>query len=381
MKKRLIIFSAILLAALLSVSTLISFWNCKNENQNVVKDFYVGVSFCGNTTKEAKMLVDKVKDYTNLFVIDSGPVSKNESMLTEISDYAISAGMNIIVSFGVFDLSWQLPWLDSAKQRWGDRFVGLYFFDEPAGSLLDNQTYTQYLRENHIDTYDKVANFFVHSWETMPGLASAKALENPPKSFTSDYALYWFDYLAGYDVVLAEFGSNNTRVQEIALARGAARLQNKSWGVDITWTYNQPPYLENGDQLYSDMVLAYQSGAKYIMIFNYPEINSYGILTAEHFEALAKFWRYIQQNPDSVQGSAQAVLVLPKNYGWGMRNPNDTIWGLWGPDEKSAQIWNISRALLGRYGTNLDMVYDDANFPLQGKYSVVYYWNSTLGNS
>jgi hypothetical protein len=378
--KRLIVFSAILLTALLAVSILISFWNCKNENQNVVKDFYVGVSFCGNTTKEAEMLVDKVKDYTNLFVIDSGPVSKNESMLTEISDYATSAGLKIIVTFGKFDLSWQLPWLDSAKQQWGDLFIGLYFFDEPAGSLLDNQTYTQYFRENHIDTNDKVANLFVYGWQTMPGLASAKALENPPKSFTSDYALYWFDYLAGYDVVLAEFGWNNTRAQEIALARGAARLQNKSWGVDITWTYNQQPYLENGDQFYNDMVLAYRSGAKYIMVFNYPNINSYGILKDEHFGALAKFWRYVQENPDSAQGSAQAVLVLPKNYGWGMRNPNDAIWGLWGPDEKSAQIWNISRALLGRYGTNLDMVYDDANFPFQGKYPVVYYWNSTLGN-
>ncbi len=32
------------------------------------------------------------------------------------------------------------------------------------------------------------------------------------------------------------------------------------------------------------------------------------------------------------------MLVLPQNYGWGMRNPNDTIWGFWLTDGKTLQI-------------------------------------------
>ena len=32
---------------------------------------YVGVAFGGNTTEEAKVLIDKVKGYTNLFIIDA----------------------------------------------------------------------------------------------------------------------------------------------------------------------------------------------------------------------------------------------------------------------------------------------------------------------
>jgi hypothetical protein len=48
------------------------------------KDFYVGVTFTSNTTAEAKLLVDKVKNYTNVLVVDSGPVSKNETSLNEI---------------------------------------------------------------------------------------------------------------------------------------------------------------------------------------------------------------------------------------------------------------------------------------------------------
>ena len=47
--------------------------------------FHVGVSFCGNTTAQAKLLIDRVKNYTNLLVIQSGPVSKNETSLTEIA--------------------------------------------------------------------------------------------------------------------------------------------------------------------------------------------------------------------------------------------------------------------------------------------------------
>ncbi len=369
----------VLIAALLIILVSVAFFlpSSLMNRENNAKDFYVGVSFSGDTTAQAKILIDKVKGYTNLFVVDSGSASKNETMINEVCDYAVSSGLNILVYFGKFDNSWQLPWLDAAKQRWGNRFQGVYFFDEPAGSLLDGGN-SSYFASNPPGNYDDMANLFVSAWQTMPGLATAKALENPPSSFTSDYALYWFDYLAGYDVVLAQFGWNHTRAQDVALARGAATVQGKSWGAITTWTYDSPPYLENASELYSDMVLAYEAGAKYIVVFNYPEINDYGILTEQHFEALERFWNGVQHGSYVVHNSAQTVLVLPRNYGWGMRNPNDTIWGLWGPDEKSPQIWNISRTLLETYGTGLDIVYDDANFSLKNKYSNIYYWNSTL---
>ena len=72
---------------------------------------------------------------------------------------------------------------------------------------------------------------------------------------------------------------------------------------------------------------------------------------------------------------ADAVLVLPENYGWGMRDFIDKIWGLWGPDEKSSQIWSTSQNLLEQYGLNLDIIYEDSQFPIEGKYSKVFYWN------
>ena len=372
-------FFAILLILLITLSSFsLLIISLQISRKNDAENFYLGVTFSSNTTAEAKLLVERVKDYTNLFVVDSGPVSKNETMLNEICDYAVKAGLHILVYFGKFDLPWQPQWLDTVKQRWGASFLGVYFYDEPAGSLLDTQNNSTYLDSNPPKTYDDMADHFINSWRTMPGLATVKDRPNPPTTYTSDYALYWFDYLAGYNVLLAQFGWNHTRAQDIALVRGAAHVQNGNWGAVMTWTYSEAPYLENGTALYNDMVLAYEAGAKYIVVFNYPIITNYGVMQEEHFEALQNFWRDIKASKYIQKDSAEAVLVLPKNYGWGMRNPVDSIWGLWGPDEKSPIIWNALEILLARYGTNLDIVYDDAAFPLKDKYSTIYYWNSKL---
>jgi hypothetical protein len=338
---------------------------------------YVGVTFSGNTTVEAKLLIDKVKSYTNLLVVDSGPISKNETSLNEICDYATSQDLHIMAYFGKLEFPWQKTWINSAKEQWGSNFVGIYFFDEPAGSLLDNPQ--EILAFYQPQNYDEMANLFVESWRTMPGLATVKALPSAPTTFTSDYALYWWDFKGGYTVVLSEFGWNNSREQQIALVRGAATVQNKTWGAIVTWTYTDGAYLESGTQLYDDMVLAYNNGAKYIVVFNYPAIegNPYGILTEDHFDALQRFWNKIQQQPNDDSYSAQNVLVLPRNYGWGMRNSNDKIWGLWGPDYRSPQIWNATENTLSRYFPNIDIVYEDSDFSVGDHYSNIIYWNST----
>jgi hypothetical protein len=199
--------------------------------------------------------------------------------------------------------------------------------------------------------------------------------------FVSDFALYWFDYLGGYDVVLAQVACNHTMQQDVALVRGAARLQNKDWGVILGWKYDVPPYLDSGENVYGQMVDAYAAGAKYVVLFNYPtlEDNDFGVMKEEHFTALNSFWDNVVKNSAMVRGSteAEAALVLPRNYAWGMRHPNDRIWGYWGPDDKSLQIWNLSRSLIAEYGFRLDIVYDDARFLLNNNYTKVYLWNQT----
>ena len=115
--------------------------------------------------------------------------------------------------------------------------------------------------------------------------------------------------------------------------------------------------------MYNDLMTGYLAGAKYEVIFDYPQVddNPYGILTDAHFTALEKFWNNIQTLKPNNQ--PQTAFVLPHDYGWAMRDPQDPIWGVWAPDGTSAQIWNASRILLKDYGTNMDMVYDDGAVP------------------
>ena len=461
--KRSIIFSAIaitiLLAGIIAALTLNSI--PVNNGENTQKPFYVGVTYCGNATAEAKLLIDKVKDYTNLFVLQSGSLQRNATAMDEIGDYAVSAGLNYLVYSGTDNASQWGWWLDAAQQRWGTKFLGLYYDDEPGGKMLDSHvdlvagplgnatkiaggwlsvlnddygiTYfpdgrirviqsdstpseadgapsggniTTYYPDGTVTlqvvggdlytpengssvisqlkpytdfllSYDDIAEQFVATTHS-----NLEWLSNQSVTvLTSDYALYWWDYLSGYDLLLAQFGWNHTTAQDIALVRGAANMQGKNWGAIITWTYNQDPYLANGDEIYNQMHMAYESGTQYVIIFNYAEdmTGPYGTLKQQHFQALERFWNEAVQNTTVVHGGIQAdtVLVLPKNYGWGMRNPEDTIWGLWRPDAKSQQVWTQLQSTLETRGLRLDIVYEDPKYPVAGKYEQIYYWNQT----
>jgi hypothetical protein len=211
---------------------------------------------------------------------------------------------------------------------------------------------------------------------------------------TADYALYWFDYKAGYPVVLAEFGWNHSRPLHVGLCRGAANVQNRDWGVIETWTYNNEPYLSSGAELYDDLVLGYVNGAKYAVIFDHPytSYSDYGILTDEHFKALDDFWNYLNSNPDkhgTVNG--EVAYVLPENFGFGFRGADDKIWGVesydfaerlgqWSAQELAAKVWSDVNLLIDEYGSRLDIVYSDPEFndDLQQRYDKLFFWNQTI---
>jgi hypothetical protein len=363
------------------------------------------VSFCGDTVDEAILLIDKVKNYTNLFVLQSGPVSTNLAATTEICDYATSQGLNIIVYFGWFNPEhiWQKYWVQNATQRYGDKFLGIYYFDEPGGIQLDYdwEDYFTHLYDRiknpranpgryqnlswaiegylngDIRDYDAGAQIYVAYMQQDRDITFLR--NNSMPVFVSDYALFWWDYLGGYDVVFAQLGNNASIIQEIDLIKGAAHLQDKEWGAIATWKYTEAPYLDSGEEIYTQLLTAYQAGAKYLIIFDYPTIegNPYGVLTEDHFDALQKLWVDITKPTTKRMSSVEAVLVLPQNYGWGMRHVADRVW-IWGPDEHSQTIWDISQKLVDQYGINLDIVYDDPQFPVTDKYSRIYYWNQTL---
>jgi hypothetical protein len=345
---------------------------------------FFGVSFGGKTADEAKLLIDKVKGYTNFFLVNSWDVSTNETALNEVCDYAVKADLDFMVFFSWVSrviYPWHQTWLDMAEARWGDKFLGVYLFDEPGGKQIDTGGWNEEMGpifENASD-YSDASNVFVNSISSINSTLDLKRRSIP--MFTSDYALYWFDYLAGYDTVFVELAWNNSRPQQIGLCRGAANVQGKEWGAIITWTYDNPPYLSSGPEILEDMLTAYETGAKYVIIFNYPtypEDNPYGILSEEHFAAMQQFWTYIHQHPEDYgKAKGQVAFVLPKDYGWGMRRPDCSIWGLWPADDLSSVIWDKMNRLIERYGLQLDIVYDDPRFSFN-EYSEVYYWDSLI---
>ena len=456
--------------------------------------FYVGVTYCGNTTAEAKQLVDEVKNYTNLFILDSGPLQNDSAAINQIGNYAVDSGLNFIVYFGR-DSAWLMKtWLDNYNGHWGNHFLGVYFGDEAGGKMLDNEmnfydqntqsaimkyadgsisgykidantsvayepdgtmivttltnreqapplasngtlivtspenssainppsfdesysfttyypngtitattyqdsgnpsvmvqdhsnvpyTYDELWNARPFKSYDETAQKFVKEINSQIHRAKTFSPQLKFDAFTSDYALYWYDYLSGYDVVLAQFGWNQSITQDIALARGAANLQGKDWGAMITWKYSEPPYLASGDEIYQQMIAAYENGAKYVAVFNYAQDmqGTNGTLQPEHFQALQRFWNQVAQDQTvkCVQTKAEVAFVLPRNYGAGLRNQQDIVWGLWQPTQQYQQVWPNLQNALAKYGQKLDIVYDDSAHPAAGKYSQIIYWNQT----
>jgi hypothetical protein len=454
--------------------------------------FYVGVTYCGNSVDEAKLLVDKVKDYTNLFVLQSGGLQYNLTSMEQVCDYAVNSGLNVIAYFGAYDsqVNATTSFIVTAQERWGSKFLGVYYGDESGGKALEgimrlydvpslngdfhkdpfgftvvqenasiskrfdssgsititqtdatgyNFTRMFYFtngtieltkvetpKDTPVSAKVEILTYFLNGTVTLETQESNSTVvtdrgdisqfesyqdvwdsrqfptyeeistgyvkgEQPTTDrihdqfdvnlFTSDFVLYWWDYQIGYDVVLAQLGWNHTLAQDIALVRGAAKAHNKDWGTIITWKYNNAPYLDSGEAIYEQMRMSYECGADYVIVFNYAEDmqGPYGTLKEEHFQALERFWDEVVNSAEVKHGSTEveAVLVLPKDYGWGMRRPDDTLWGLWNGDENSQQIWQISRDLLDTYGYGLDIVYDYPEYPVTGKYSTVVYWNQT----
>jgi hypothetical protein len=364
--------SVALLATIILSSLVVMHYNKK---ENIFgQDLFFGIT-CGSTEiGEIKLLVDKVKEYTNLFVVDSWDIATNETALTEVCEYAIDAKLNILVYFNSINYDWHLRWLNEAKEKWGTRFLGVYFWDEPGGRRIDGGGWVRGETFENVSSYSEAAKKFVEDLNSDP--TPVRLRNNSIPMYTADYALYWFDYLVGYDVIFVELGWNSSRIQQIGLCRGAAKVQNKEWGAIITWTYSESPYLESGPEIFEDMLIAYLAGAKYILVFNYPHINPYGILEEEHFTAMKNFWNLTRSSKGTGKRlESNVAFVLPDAYGWGMRNQNDSIWGVWPSDDLSPSLWDKMNELIEKHGLELDIIYDNAQFNYEKKYLKIYRWD------
>ncbi len=517
MNKRLTLALSLILIAVVAVSAFVATEKYYLTSETAKKPFYVGVTYCGGSVAEAEQLIDKVKGYTNLFVLDSGSLMNDSAALNQICGYAVDSGLNVMVFFAENVPSVDLAsFVKTAQAQWGSHFLGVYFDDEPGGKMLDytvnlyvgderitkqavgasimvnyanssglefrefnpsgevtstiassiNETiggvanvdvettlsldyltngtitcnnattliypdktstdivrvliyepdgsvhadksmqsimttfangsytftqnlppladpgnisqfepYQQVWDSNPLKTYADAAKDFEASWQQTLDTARNGT---DVKLFTSDYGLDWFDYKGGYDVVLGELGWNQSTTQNIAEVRGAADMQGKHWGTMITWQSFNAPYLQSGNQIYDEMKQSYESGATYVVVFNYASNSANGLLQDEQYSAIQRFWNDVVQNPKETNNAkGEDALVLPADYGWGMRNPTDNIWGVWPADNHSQVVWDALQLSLTKYEAKLDIVYDDPAYPVPARYQHVVYWNQT----
>jgi hypothetical protein len=373
---------ASLIVTLMILQILTSCSILSNTYAQTTPDVYIGIDLSYGDVEEAKALIDQVSSYTNLIVIGTTKITWYPDKVNEIFQYAYDKGLSFI------SLPPSLPdysstsmnkteWYEYAKNTWGNQVLGFYYLDEPAGRQLDlAQNWIGNNASNSLNSYANAAYQFTNV--ISQNIGSNERSGYSYKAFTSDYALYWFDYKAGYDTIFAEFGWNYSRQLNVVLCRGAATAHNKDWGAIVTWTYTDSPYIEGGEELYNDLVLAYDNGAKYILIFDGNEGWTQGILQPEHFDALKRFWEYVQSNSrKSSPVSERTAYVLPNAYGFGFRGPQDHIWGLWEADDLSYNVSIDAASLLDEYGEKLDIIYEDGlqSGNIYG-YNQLIYWDS-----
>jgi len=367
-------FFVVFIISLLIVPIILDYSFLVNVSaEQELPDLFVGVDVAYfDGLAGIKSIINEVSAYTNLIVIGSTGLTYR-SNLDQACQYAYDKGLYFIA---YSEISIPKQWLDNAVSKWGNHFLGVYALDEEGGKQIDLNRYSLV---KQADNYSDAETHFVDTLNMSLDYIVQNAGSMNVPLFSSDYALYWFDYKAGYDTLFAEFGWNYSRQLNVDFCRGAATVQNKDWGVMITWTYNDPPYIESGEELYDDMILAYDNGAKYIVVFDTNSNYTHGILKEEHLGALKKFWNYMNHNPPTRDYLADRVAyVLPKDYAYGFRGPNDKIWGLWEADELSYEICTTLDNLMEQYGTKLDIIYDDKTEPYDtSAYSKLIFWNGT----
>jgi hypothetical protein len=350
----------------------------KEVNAQTSPNFYLGVDVAFESVAATKQVIDNLSSFTNFFVIGCTG-DYNETRLTIISQYAFDKGLTFIV----YTDDTRYPsktWLGDA-QKWGSKFLGIYFYDEPGGKQLDQSSYPLVASaNNYSDASNKYVSLLSRWIKDGPTAMSKSFGESNYQLFTSDYSLYWYDYEGGYDTVFAEFALNYSRELNIDLCRGAATAHNKDWGVMITHSFTHFPYLESGPDLYKDMVFAYENGAKYIILFDSDPNWTRDILQPDQLTAMQQFWQYTKTHPRSISPvSDRSAYVLPQDYAYGFRSPTeDRIWGLWNNDTLTLEVSMSMASLFQIFGKNLDIIYPDILHPPESLgYKMVVYWNDT----
>ena len=94
------LFCSIMLVIVVLPLFLVVFSVNLNE-QNSRPEFFVGVEYAikGGSVEDCKALVDRVKNFTNFFVVDTFEMTRDINNLTEVCDYVYDSGLYFMVFF------------------------------------------------------------------------------------------------------------------------------------------------------------------------------------------------------------------------------------------------------------------------------------------
>ena len=190
-------FSFVLVIILLFAIVLTSLGHINYKEKKIPDKFYFGVSLSSSKTVEAMALIDKVKDYTNFLLINSWDISINETALDEVCSYAFKNDLSFIVFFDFISLDfiagtehgypWHHQWVYSAKDRWEDKFLGIYIYEEPGGKQIDTGLFDEFYHDEfrsrmyeNVTTYSEAAEVFIRE---LPRGWSFHYLQNLLNSF------------------------------------------------------------------------------------------------------------------------------------------------------------------------------------------------------
>ncbi len=95
----------------------------------------MGVDVAYGDIAAVKSRIDEVSSYTNLVVIGSTVITYDPAKCNEVCQYAYDRGLYFMI-YSSDRL--QQKWVEEAKNRWGDRFLGIYVWDEAGGKQLDH---------------------------------------------------------------------------------------------------------------------------------------------------------------------------------------------------------------------------------------------------
>ena len=97
--------------------------------------------------------------------------------------------------------------------------------------------------------------------------------------------------------------------------------------------------------------------------------------------ALISFWNYSSsyERVDTDYKNVKTAYVLPADYGFGFRNPSDTVWGLWSGDSQTRSIYSDVDNLIRQKGANFDIVCDYPTLmaDAKGRYEELIFWNGS----